>query len=75
VPFLEWHGARNTPVPEMIVDLNARLDQSNWVVLYGHPCYEGVNDDVLREVFRTVTDRGFRFVTHQEMAGQLSKAA
>ncbi len=75
VPLLEWHGARSTPLPQIIDDLNTRLDQSNWVVLYGHPCYEGVNDDVLRAVFRAVTDRGFRFVTHEQMAGQLYAAA
>ncbi len=75
VPLLEWHGARNTPLPQIIEDLNTRLDQSDWVVLYGHPCYEGVNDDVLRAVFRAVTDRGFRFVTHEQMAEQLNKAA
>ncbi len=75
VPLLEWHGARNTPLPEILADLAQRLDQSNWVVLYGHPCYEGVNDQVLREVFRTVADRGFRFVTHEQMAERLYATA
>jgi len=75
VPFLEWHGARGTPIDGVISDLNVRLDASNWVVLYGHPCYEGVNDDTLRAVFRTVTDRGFQFVTHQEMAERLNRGA
>ena len=71
VPLLEWHGARSTPLPQILDDLNSRLAQSNWVVLYGHPCYEGVNDDILRAVFRTVQDKGFRFVTHQQMAERL----
>jgi len=75
VPLLEWHGARHTPLPEILADLAQRLDQSNWVVLYGHPCYEGVNDQVLREVFRTVADRGFRFVTHEQMAERLYASA
>ena len=75
VPLLEWHGARNTPTPRIIDDLNERLDRSDWVVLYGHPCYEGVNDDVLREVFRAVTNRGYTFVTHQQMAERLYAAA
>jgi peptidoglycan/xylan/chitin deacetylase (PgdA/CDA1 family) len=75
VPFLEWHGARGTPLPEVIADLNTRLDASDWIVLYGHPCYEGVEHETLRAVFRTVLQRGFRFVTHQEMAEKLCEAA
>lgn len=75
IPFLEWHGARNTPVSELMSDLGDRMDNSNWVVLYGHPCYEGVNDGLLRDVFRAVIERGFRFVTHREMAVELQKAA
>lgn len=75
VPFLEWHGARSTPMPEVIADLHRHLDGSNWVVLYGHPCYEGVQQEMLREVFRTVLDQGFRFVTHEQMAEKLSEAA
>jgi hypothetical protein len=51
----------------VITDINRRLDGERWVVLYGHPCYEGVNDGILRRIFRTVLERGFRFVTHQEM--------
>jgi len=75
VPFIEWHGARATPDSQTIADLNARLDESDWVVLYGHPCYEGVKDDLLRKVFDTTLRRGFRFVTHQEMAEHLTQAA
>jgi peptidoglycan/xylan/chitin deacetylase (PgdA/CDA1 family) len=75
VPFLEWHGARGTPMPQVIADLNAQLDASNWVVLYGHPCYEGVEYEMLREVFRNVLQRGFTFVTHQQMAERLCEAA
>jgi peptidoglycan/xylan/chitin deacetylase (PgdA/CDA1 family) len=71
VPLLEWHGARQTPADDIITDLNGRLEGERWVVLYGHPCYEGVNDELLRRVFRTVIERGFRFVTHQQMAEQL----
>ncbi|MDP9084459.1 MAG: hypothetical protein M3N50_11950 [Pseudomonadota bacterium] len=72
VPLLEWHGARKTSMPQIIEDLETRLNQSAWVVLYGHPCYEGVNDHVLREVFRTVLNRGYRFVTHAQMAERLA---
>ena len=75
VPFLEWHGARGTPREQLIADLNRQLDGNDWVVLYGHPCYEGVEHDMLRDVFRTVLQRGFQFVTHQQMAERLSEAA
>ena len=58
----------------MIEDLNHRLDGHDWVVLYGHPCYEGVNDDMLRRVFGAVINRGYKFVTHQQMAERLAVA-
>jgi hypothetical protein len=45
------------------------------VILYGHPCYEGVRDAVLRKVFARVVERGFRFVTMQTMAERLQAAA
>jgi hypothetical protein len=75
VPFLEWHGARATPQEQVIADLEARLDESDWVVLYGHPCYEGVNDILLRRVFEVVLRRNFEFVTHEQMAQTLPLAA
>lgn len=71
IPFLEWHGARKTPVDGLIADFETHLEGSDWVVLYGHPCYEGVNDDVLRRVFAAVHDAGFTFVTHAQMAERL----
>ena len=45
------------------------------MVLYGHPCYEGVRDRMLRQVFATVLERGFRFVTMQTLAEQLRAVA
>jgi len=69
--LLEWHGARQTPADDVITDINKRLDGERWVVLYGHPCYEGVNDGILRRVFRAALERGFRFVTHQQMVERL----
>ena len=71
IPFLEYHGARGTPESEILTELEAHLDQRDWVVLYGHPCYEGVRGALLARVFRTVLDRGFRFVTHEELAERL----
>jgi len=75
VPFLEWHGARRTPAPQVLADLDAQLQGQDWVVLYGHPCYEGVEHVMLRAVFRAVLDRGFTFVTHEQMANTLCQAA
>jgi hypothetical protein len=55
--------------------LNQHLDENDSVVLYGHPCYEGVRDNILRQVFANVVERGFRFVTMQTMAEQLRAVA
>ncbi len=71
VPFLEYHGARNTPEPQVMAALDEHLESRELVVLYGHPCYEGVRDDVLRTVFARVLERGFRFVTMEALAARL----
>jgi hypothetical protein len=44
-------------------------------VLYGHPCYEGVREGVLRQVFAAVLEQGYRFVTMQTLAEQLRSRA
>ncbi len=75
IPFLEYHGARGTPERDVIADLQSHLDQRDWVILYGHPCYEGVQEQMLRKVFATVVERGFRFVTMERMAERLDAAA
>jgi peptidoglycan/xylan/chitin deacetylase (PgdA/CDA1 family) len=75
IPFLEYHGARGTPESEVIRQLEEHLDQNELVVLYGHPCYEGVRDRLLRRVFAVVLERDFRFVTMQTMAEQLRTVA
>ena len=75
IPFLEYHGARGTPEPEVLRLLEQHLDEHESVVLYGHPCYEGVRDRLLRRVFAAVVERGFRFVTMQTMAEQLRGVA
>jgi hypothetical protein len=51
--------------------LDEHLESHQSVVLYGHPCYEGVRDRLLRRVFAEVVERGFRFVTMETMAEQL----
>lgn len=71
IPFLEYHGARGTPENEILMALDEHLAGRDWVVLYGHPCYEGINDALLRRVFAKVRERGFEFVTMERMAERL----
>jgi len=71
IPFLEWHGARGTPEEQVIAELRERIEGQDWVVLYGHPCYEGVREQLLRRVFQAVQAAGFQFVTHAQMAERL----
>lgn len=74
IPFLEYHGARGTPEEEVLRLLDEHLDTHDEVVLYGHPCYEGVREGVLRQIFARVVERGFRFVTMQTLAERLQAA-
>ena len=75
IPFLEYHGARGTPEDEIMRQLNEHLDANDLVIMYGHPCYEGVQEARLRQVFAAVLERGFRFVTMQSVAEQLPSVA
>jgi peptidoglycan/xylan/chitin deacetylase (PgdA/CDA1 family) len=75
VPFLEYHGARATPESEWLREYERHLDENEQVVVYGHPSYEGVRPRRLRELFRRALDRGFRFVTHAEIAARLGAAS
>ncbi len=75
IPFLEWHGARETPEDVVIDELKGIIANEDWVVMYGHPCYEGVNDKLLHRVFSTVQEAGFEFVTHAQMAERLYACA
>jgi len=74
IPFLEYHGARGTPEPEVLRLLDEHLESRDEVILYGHPCYEGVREALLRKVFARVVEHGFRFVTLQTMAERLQAA-
>jgi hypothetical protein len=75
IPFLEYHGARGTPEDQILAELDRHLADRDWVVLYGHPCYEGVHHHLLRRVFAAVRERGFEFVTMERMAQQLQATA
>jgi len=75
IPFLEYHGARGTSDREVMGELVGHLESRDLVVLYGHPCFEGVRLDQLRNVFACVVDHGFVFVTHAEIAKRLSEGS
>lgn len=75
IPFLEYHGALGTPVDQVLAELHRHLDARDLVILYGHPCYEGVRESLLRKVFGAVLERGFRFVTMQTIARRLQTRA
>jgi peptidoglycan/xylan/chitin deacetylase (PgdA/CDA1 family) len=75
IPFLEYHGARGTPDEKVIAELHRHLDARDQVILYGHPCYEGVRESVLRKVFGAVLERGYRFATMQSLARRLQSGA
>jgi peptidoglycan/xylan/chitin deacetylase (PgdA/CDA1 family) len=75
IPFLEYHGAKGTAEAEVMRQLHEHLESRSHVVLYGHPCYEGVREGVLRQVFAAVLEHGYRFVTMQTLAEQLRSRA
>ncbi len=75
IPFLEYHGARGTPDAEVMRQLHEHLESRTHVILYGHPCYEGVREGVLRQVFAAVLEHGYRFVTMQSLAERLRPRA
>ena len=75
IPFLEYHGARATPEAQMLEQLDRHLEGRDLVVLYGHPCYEGVRESILRKVFARVVEHGFRFITMQALAARLQAGA
>jgi hypothetical protein len=56
-------------------ELDRHLEGRDLVVLYGHPCYEGVREQILRKVFARVVEHGFRFVTMQAVAAGLQAGA
>ena len=75
IPLMEWHGARGSSEEEIVADILRRMASEHWVVLYGHPCYEGVRSGLLRRIFSAVQEAGFRFLTHTQMAERLYAGA
>jgi hypothetical protein len=75
IPFLEWHGAKKTATATILDEFDKHLETDELVILYGHPCYEGIDIDLLRKVFKRALHRGFRFVTHAQIADRLNGQA
>jgi peptidoglycan/xylan/chitin deacetylase (PgdA/CDA1 family) len=75
IPLIEWHGAQSHSEESIVADIMQRMAQEQWVVLYGHPCYEGVHAGLLKRIFRAVQDAGFKFLTHAQMAERLYAGA
>ena len=81
IPFLEYHRAIGTTEPKVLDLLDRHLAERDVAVLYGHPCFEGVEDRMLRKVLRLVLDRGFTVVTlgalaeHIRAEGVMPRAA
>jgi peptidoglycan/xylan/chitin deacetylase (PgdA/CDA1 family) len=67
IPFLEWHRARRSPEADIVAALDRHLEANRIVIVYGHPCFEGVHVDLLQRVFQRVLRHGFRFVTHSDI--------
>ncbi len=72
IPYLEHHAARGTPERDVLAGVEAHLEGRDLVVMYGHPCWEGVQHEMLRKVFELVLAKGFRFVTLADIATRLS---
>lgn len=75
IPFLEWHAARGSSDEGVLAEMDRHLAERELVVLYGHPCWEGVQARLLRRIFERVLAAGFRFVTHQEIAARCERGA
>lgn len=75
IPYLEHHAARGTSEAETLAGVARHLDERDLVVMYGHPCWEGVQHEMLRKVFELVLARGFRFATLAEIADRVAAGA
>jgi len=72
IPFIEWLSARGKDDKQILEDFEKQIEDEQFVVLYGHPCYEGLRTDLLRNIFSRVQELGYRVVTHEEVAQGLS---
>jgi len=75
IPYLEWHAARGTAERDVLIEFETLLKSEHPTVLYGHPCHEGLNKEMLRRVFEAVLQNGFQFVTHAELVSELRQTS
>jgi peptidoglycan/xylan/chitin deacetylase (PgdA/CDA1 family) len=75
IPFVEWQAARGAPEADIVAGVARHLAERERVVVYGHPCYEGVRAPLLRRIFETALHAGFRFVTLREIADRCEREA
>jgi peptidoglycan/xylan/chitin deacetylase (PgdA/CDA1 family) len=75
IPFIEWKSARGESDDQILANFEEQIAGEQFVVLYGHPCYEGLRKDLLRRILTRVQQQGFTVVTHEEIAHRLSESA
>jgi peptidoglycan/xylan/chitin deacetylase (PgdA/CDA1 family) len=73
IPFVEWQAARGASEADIVAAVERHLAERERVVVYGHPCYEGVRAPLLRRIFEAALRGGFRFVTLQEIAARCER--
>ena len=74
IPFIEWLSARGKTDDQILIEFEKQIEDQEFVVLYGHPCYEGLRTDLLRNIISRVQELGYRVVTHEEIAQRLSES-
>lgn len=72
IPFIEWHSAKGSNDESIFQDFIDRIAGQQFVVLYGHPCYEGLRTNLLQRIFERVQKLGFQIVRHSDIADKLS---
>ena len=75
IPFIEWLSARGKTDDQILKEFEKQIEDQEFVVLYGHPCYEGLRTDLLRNIISRVQELGYRVVTHEEVARRLSESS
>ena len=74
IPFIEWRSAIGEDDKRIFQRIDDLIADQSYVVLYGHPCYEGLRVDLLRNIFKRVLDLGYRVVRHDEIVQRLRVA-
>ena len=70
IPFFEWHAATGSDESAAFHHFSHELDSDDVAVLYGHPCFEGLEPARLRRIFDIVLEKGFDIVSHAELVAR-----